>query len=67
MVAEIFTKVVWKKTTEPGVGMLLKDKRLYVVVTHSPAGYQESQYSSNVINPYKLMVQRSKGTSSGTK
>jgi len=55
MIADTFTQIVWKNTQRIGVGILIKDKKCYVVVAYSPLGNQREQYMSNVSQPQTLV------------
>jgi len=48
MIADSFTQVVWKSTQTIGVGILIINRIVNVVVIYSPAGNQPGQYISNV-------------------
>jgi len=51
MIADPFTQVVWKSTTNIGVGILIVNGTVNVMVIYSPAGNQPGQYTSNVKLP----------------
>ena len=51
-----FTQVVWKASTQLGIGKAEKNGCIYVVGRYSPAGNMGGQYKSNVLKPTNWMI-----------
>jgi len=58
MIADPFTQLVWQKTKEIGVEILVKMKTLHVIVIYFPAGNIPGRYMSNVKDPRELARQK---------
>merc|ERR1719167_1845114 len=48
-----FTQIVWKSTTELGVGVASKDGKVIVVANYNPPGNYRGKYTENVPPPRK--------------
>jgi len=54
MIADPFTRIVWRSTERLGVGISQKDNLVRVLVFYFPPGNQIGQYVKNVINPVEV-------------
>ena len=51
-----FTQVVWKASTQLGIGKEEKNGCIYVVGRYSPAGNIMGDFESNVLKPANCMI-----------